>query len=177
MLLGSYFYDIFFKLCCRYLPLSSPPPPSSTFPSLPVIHSVGCEQWTEEISVFKALLPRLLKMTSFTPHPIRKLCVRTGGGLWDDALELAVARIQTCAGKFRAARRRNRYVYNFLTELQVIWKWTSFAPSCAGNGAHRRAEDIRTIVGSWPSQGLAAQAVRIAAGSPAPKFRHFCISR
>jgi hypothetical protein len=27
------------------------------------------------------------------------------------------------------------------------------------------------IVGSWPSQGLAAHAVRSAAGSPAPKFR------
>jgi hypothetical protein len=38
-------------------------------------------------------------MTSFTPHPIRKRSPRTGGGLRGDALELAVARIQTCAGE------------------------------------------------------------------------------
>ncbi len=38
-------------------------------------------------------------MTSFTPHPIRNWSARTGGALWDDALELAVARIKTCAGE------------------------------------------------------------------------------
>ncbi len=78
-------------------PLPSAPPspplsPSAPSPPLPVIHSAGFVQRSEEISVYTALLQRLLKMTSFTPHPIRKRSARTGGGLQDDALELAVAR-------------------------------------------------------------------------------------
>jgi hypothetical protein len=43
--------------------------------------------------------------------------------------------------------------------------------------AQSGGEDIRMIVGSWPSQGLADHAVRITAGSPAPKFHHFHISQ
>ncbi len=78
--------------------------------------------------------------------------------------------------------QRNEEIGMFITflpknEFNGLLKMNIFRPSCAGNGAHGRAEDIRTIIGSWPSQGLAAHAVRIAAGSPAPKFRHFHISR
>ncbi len=70
--------------------------------------------------MFTALLLRLLKMTSFTPHPIRKLSTRTGGGLRDDALELFRRKDPDLCwrtdgrllSRFRAAQRRNRYVYN-----------------------------------------------------------------
>ncbi len=124
-------------------------------------------------------------MTSFTPHPIRKRSARTGRWLRDDALELAVARNQTCAGEQTVA-----YSAGFGQRNEEIGASITFLPNCKfaesehlspppvqENGAHGRAEDIRTIVGSWPSQGLAPHAVRIAAGSPAPKFRHFHISR
>jgi hypothetical protein len=68
-------------------------------------------------------------MTSFTQHPIRKRSALTarGGGVQDDALELAVTRIQTCAGEqtvvysagFGQRNEENRYVSNFLTEVRV----------------------------------------------------------
>ncbi len=67
-------------------------------------------------------------MTSFTPHPIRKRSARTGGGLRDaalSALDLAVARIQTCAG-----------------ERTVVYS--------AGFGQHRDNEEIGTFITFLP---------------------------
>ncbi len=70
-------------------------------------------------------------MTSFTPHPIRKRSAQTGGGLRNDALELAVARIQTCAGEQTVV-----YSAGFGQRNEEISMFITFLPKCefAENG-------------------------------------------
>jgi hypothetical protein len=75
--------------------------------------------------VFYSFITGLLKMTSFTPHPIRKWSARTGGGLLDDALELAVARIQTCAGEQTVV-----YSASFGQSNEQISMFITFLPNC-----------------------------------------------
>ncbi len=83
--------------------------------------------------MFTALLPRLLKMTSFTRHSIRKRSAWTGGGL-SGRCSGAGRRKDLCRrldgrllSRFRAAQRRNRYVYNCLAKLSWL-KMTFFRP-------------------------------------------------
>jgi hypothetical protein len=72
-------------------PLPRAPPTSAPSPPLPVMDPLSRLRAAirrNQTRVFTALLQRLLKITSFTPHPIRKQSTRTGRGL----LQLAVAR-------------------------------------------------------------------------------------
>jgi hypothetical protein len=61
----------------------------------------------------------------FYPHPIKKLSARAGGGLRDDALELAVARIQTCAGQQTVV-----YSADFGQHNEEIGMFITFLPKC-----------------------------------------------
>jgi hypothetical protein len=64
-------------------------------------------------------------MTSVTPHLIKKLSERTGGGLRDDALELAIARIQTCAGEQTVV-----YSAGFGQHNEAINRFITFLLNC-----------------------------------------------
>ncbi len=64
-------------------------------------------------------------MTSFTQRLIRKRSARTGGGLRDYALELAVARIQTCAGEQTVV-----YSAGFGQRNEEISTYITFLPNC-----------------------------------------------